>query len=76
MRDSATEPGVLRLDQMALIGVFGASGSRRALIRLPDGSFRRLARGDRIEGWRVTAIDTDSLRLARGAETRILRLPR
>jgi hypothetical protein len=76
VRSAATEADAIRLDEMTLVGVFGSSGSRRALVRMPDGVFRRLARGDRIDGWQVTGIDDASVRLARGGDNRVLRLPR
>lgn len=36
--EHATEPDMLPLDEVALIGVAGAEGAMRALIRMPDGT--------------------------------------
>jgi hypothetical protein len=60
---------------MSLLGVFGSPSQKRALIRLPNGSVRKVRAGDRIDGGRVLAVGSDSVRLSdRGRET-ILRLP-
>jgi hypothetical protein len=68
----AARDGELGLDHAALIGVLQTDGGRAALVRLPDGSIRRLGRGDLLMGWRVTLIGRDALRLERGGQTRTL----
>ncbi|MEM9009630.1 MAG: hypothetical protein AAGE18_00265 [Pseudomonadota bacterium] len=72
---AATIPDAINLDAISLIGVYGSTSSRRALIRLPNGRFVRVARGGNLDGWEVLAIDEDSLRLRRGRETRTLNIP-
>jgi len=64
--------GTLSLDQAALIGVYEAEDRRRALVRLPDGSVRRVTARDDLLGWTVGAIGRDALRLSRGREVRTL----
>ncbi|MDT8344144.1 MAG: amidophosphoribosyltransferase, partial [Thermohalobaculum sp.] len=58
----------------ALIGILNLETGRQALLRLPNGRYERLAVGDTIEGWKVRGIDTDAMRLVRGAEERTLPL--
>lgn len=65
----------LDMTDMALIGVFGLSDNRRALLRLATGDFVRLAQGGVIDGWRVIAIGDTSIRLLRGGETKVLNIP-
>ncbi|HEU0223569.1 MAG TPA: hypothetical protein VFR34_15340 [Paracoccaceae bacterium] len=74
IRQAATEPQALDLGSVSLIGIFGTPKSRRALIRLPSGSYRRVTRGDNVEGWSVAAIGEDSLHLARSGQIQVLRL--
>ncbi|MEM1382404.1 MAG: hypothetical protein AAGG06_02045 [Pseudomonadota bacterium] len=59
----------LPLDRAALVGVIDFTLGRQALLRLPNGRFERLAVGQEIEGWRVTAIGRDAMRLHRGEES-------
>lgn len=75
INQNATEDNALIMEGMALIGVFGTEESRRALLRLSNGSFVRVSRGTTIDGWRVIAIGPDELRLLRAGETRRLLLP-
>lgn len=58
-----------------LIGVFGAPNGRRAIIRDGSGALRRVAAGDRVDGWVVGAISEESVRLRSGSTTSTLRLP-
>jgi hypothetical protein len=62
-------------DGVALIGVFGASDGRRALVRGQDGAIRRVRRGDSVDGWSVAAIDFDSVRLTSGGRSQTLKVP-
>ncbi|MEM8571851.1 MAG: pilus assembly protein PilP [Pseudomonadota bacterium] len=59
---------------LSLVGIFGKSEKRRALIRLPNGQVRRVHAGDRFEGGRILTVGADSVRFrARGRET-VLRM--
>jgi len=71
VRSAATEPG-LPLGQTALIGVVHVDGSSKALLRLPDGRYRSVVVGDVIEGWRVSMIGNDAMRISRSGEERTL----
>lgn len=60
--EEATEARAINLRRVNLIGVFGTSSSRRALVRLSGGSVVSLRVGDRLEGSQVTAIGESELR--------------
>ncbi|MEM8820044.1 MAG: hypothetical protein AAGE90_11025 [Pseudomonadota bacterium] len=66
--------GRLALDDMALIGVLDLDTGRKALLRLPNGRYRRLGIGDEVEGWRVMAITGESMRIGREGAERVLAL--
>lgn len=75
--DGASRAAVLRgvpLDRAALIGVMTLSSGRAALLRMPGGDVQRLAVGDMVEGWRVSAIGNDAIRLSREGEDRTFML--
>ncbi|HET7410139.1 MAG TPA: hypothetical protein VFJ13_08045 [Paracoccaceae bacterium] len=73
IRQAAIRRG-LELDNTSLIGVLDARSGRQALLRTPAGDFLKVARGDTVEGWRVSAIDRDAVRLTRGGRNRTLLL--
>lgn len=54
-----------------LIGIVGASGARRAMLRDGAGT-RMVGAGDRLDGWTVHAVEADRLVLSRSAEQVIL----
>lgn len=58
----------------ALIGVVQVQSERQAIIRLPGGRFKRVRRGDELDGWRVGEIGRDSLRLELDGDSIILPL--
>ena len=70
---AASESG-LELNETNLIGVIEANSGRRALVRLPDGDFRKVARGDDVNGWRVNSIERAAMRLTRKGQNRTLLL--
>jgi type IV pilus biogenesis protein PilP len=71
----ATIRGALPAGQAGLIGVFGEGSNRQALLRLADGRIQRVNRGDRVEGWTVSAIDDSSVRLSGPSGGRTLHVP-
>lgn len=73
---AATLKGAITLDQTSLLGVFGTSKNRRALLRMSDGRMKRVSQGEVIDGWVVSRINATSMRMTRGAETRNLNLIR
>lgn len=68
---AAVEQGI-PLDRMALIGVLNLETGRQALLRLPNGRYERLKIGDTVEGWQVSTIGADTMRLSRNGEERTL----
>ncbi|HUF86977.1 MAG TPA: hypothetical protein VMM59_06315 [Thermohalobaculum sp.] len=66
--------GGLPADRAALVGIFNFEAGRKALLRLPGGDYRTVAIGDVLDGWRVSAIGVDAMRVNRGAESRTLLL--
>ena len=73
VKAAAKEVG-LELDKTSLIGVIDARSGRQALVRMPSGSFRKVSRGDVIDGWRVSSIGREALRLTRRGQDRTLLL--
>lgn len=60
---------------LALIGIFGAPGDWRALVRMPAGKVDYVQIGARIDGWQVAAISGKQVQLIRGLQSRILTVP-
>lgn len=73
---AATERNQVNLRQVNLIGVYGTPSNRRALVRLSNGSYKKVKVGDRIDRGRVTAIGDSELRYKKGSRNVVLRLPR
>lgn len=71
----ATEQDTIRLNRVNLIGVYGTQSDRRALIRLPSGRFVKVKVGDRVDGGRVSAIDSDKLQYVKGGRQVVLAIP-
>ncbi len=72
---AATEENAINLRNVNLIGVTGASGARRALIRLPTGRFVTVEVGDRLDGGQVAAIGETSLQYVKRGRTITLEVP-
>ena len=72
----ATIPNAIRLEEINLVGVYGTTGDRRALVRLPSGRYVRVRVGDRVDGGRVARITESELFYLKGAQTVSLRVPR
>ncbi|MEM0987314.1 MAG: hypothetical protein AAGK00_00430 [Pseudomonadota bacterium] len=64
----------LALNETSLLGVLQGQNGRQALVRLPSGDFRKVARGDMLDGWRVTSIGTAAMRLSKQGQNRTLLL--
>lgn len=73
VRSAATEQG-LPLDKTALIGILNLDGNRKALLRLPDGRYKSVVIGDVLDGWRVSAIGNDAMRVSKDGTDRTLPL--
>ncbi|TQS73230.1 hypothetical protein ERN12_05555 [Rhodobacteraceae bacterium] len=65
---SATETDAIKLRQLNLIGVFGSSSNRRAMVRTSNGRIARVGLGDRFDGGQIIAIGDDSLTYQKGAK--------
>lgn len=73
---AATDNNALALGRVSLVGVFGTSKNRRALVRMPNGRFKKVSVGDRVDGGRVAAIGGDQLRYTKGGRTVTLKMPK
>lgn len=71
----ATLEGAIRLNRINLIGVYGGSADRRALIRLPSGKFVKVKVGDRVDGGTVARIGDSELQYRKGGRTMSLTMP-
>ena len=71
----ATITGAINLRRVNLIGVYGSSSDRRALVRLPSGRYVKVEVGDRIDGGRVAAIGDGELRYVKGGRNVTLKVP-
>jgi type IV pilus biogenesis protein PilP len=72
----ATLVKALNLRKVNLIGVYGTSSSRRALIRLSNGRYKKVEVGDRIDGGKVAAIGKEQLRYTKSGRNIVLRMPK
>ncbi len=70
----ATEENVINLRKINLIGLYGSSSSRRALVRLSNGRFVKVGVGDRLDGGRVTQIGSNALTYKKGSRNLTLKL--
>ncbi|MEM1075839.1 MAG: hypothetical protein AAF665_15870 [Pseudomonadota bacterium] len=73
---AATVKNAINLNKVNLIGVYGKPSSRRALVRLENGRYRKVEVGDRIDGGRVSAIGDSELRYQKSGRAIILKMPR
>ncbi|WP_432816768.1 hypothetical protein [Sulfitobacter sp. JB4-11] len=73
---SATVKNAINLRKVNLIGVYGKPSSRRALVRLGNGRYKKVVVGDRIDGGRVSAIGDSELRYTKGGRNVILKMPK
>jgi hypothetical protein len=65
----------LSRNSLSLLGVFGTSKDRYALLRMPNGSVKKVGAGDQIQGVRVAAVSGDAVRLTQGQRDTVLRMP-
>jgi Tfp pilus assembly protein PilP len=70
----ATQTGAINLSELTLVGLFGAAGARRALLRLPSGRFQTVEVGDRVDGGQVVAISETQMSYVKGSNTITLKL--
>jgi hypothetical protein len=72
----ATVKNAINLRKVNLIGVYGKPSSRRALVRLGNGRYKKVVVGDRIDGGRVSAIGNIELQYTKRGRSVILRMPK
>ena len=72
---AATDNNAIALGRVALVGVFGTASNRSALVRMPNGRFKKVSVGDRVDGGRVAAISSNSLRYTKSGRTLTLEMP-
>jgi hypothetical protein len=73
--EQATVKSKFSKSRMSLVGVYGTSSSRRALVRLPGGKYVKVKTGDKVSGWKISAIGETSLRIRKGSKDQVLRMP-
>ncbi|MFV2053082.1 hypothetical protein [Aliiroseovarius sp. YM-037] len=71
----ATVQNAINLRQLSLIGVYGTSSQRRALLRLRNGRYVKVEVGDRVDGGRVSAIGDSALQYTKGGRNITLQMP-
>ncbi|MEO9682417.1 hypothetical protein [Tateyamaria sp.] len=71
----ATVRDAINLRKVNLIGVYGTTANRRALVRLSNGRYQKVEVGDRFDGGRVSAIGDSELRYQKGNRNLILTMP-
>ncbi|MFY0660749.1 MAG: hypothetical protein JXR15_09670 [Shimia sp.] len=72
----ATIKNAINLNKVNLIGVYGTSSNRRALVRLSSGRYKKVQVGDRVDGGRVSAISEDELHYTKGKRNVVLKMPK
>ncbi len=71
----ATIDGAINLRKVNLIGVYGSTSSRRALVRLGNGRYKKVRIGDALDGGQVAAIGDSELRYIKRGKNVVLRIP-
>ncbi len=72
---SATVKNAINLRKVNLIGVYGKPSSRRALVRLANGRYKKVRVGDRIDGGQISAIGDTDLRYTKRGRNVVLKIP-
>lgn len=76
VQKQATERSTFSKKRLSLVGVYGKASNRRALVRLPSGRYVKVKTGQRVSGWKVSAIGENSVRMRKGSRDQVLRMPR
>jgi hypothetical protein len=72
----ATFANAINLSKINLIGIYGTSANRHALVRLASGRYVKVGVGDRVDGGKVAAITTSELRYQKGGRLVTLAMPK
>ncbi len=67
---AATQQGVIRKNQIAILGVFGPKDALRALVRTSNGRVKQIERGDHVASGEVVAIDDKGIILRQRGRTK------
>jgi hypothetical protein len=70
----ATVANAINLRNINLIGVYGSSSSRRALVRMGNGRYVKVKIGDRLDGGQVAAIGDRELSYVKRGRTIVLKI--
>lgn len=70
----ATIKNAINLSKINLIGVYGSSANRRALVRMPTGRLLKVKIGDRLDGGQVAAIGDSELTYVKGGRSYTLKI--
>ncbi len=71
----ATVSNAINLRRINLIGIYGKSSNRRALVRLSNGRYQKVKVGDRLDGGRVAAISESALQYSKNGRNVVLDMP-
>lgn len=72
----ATFSNVLNLSQVNLIGIYGTQNKRYALIRQPNGRYKKVKVGDSIDNGKIVAITASELRYQKRGKLLALAMPK
>ncbi|MFT6104153.1 MAG: hypothetical protein ACJA1E_000569 [Paracoccaceae bacterium] len=72
----ATVKDAIHLNKVNLIGIYGSSSNRRALVRLSSGRYIKVEVGDKVDGGKVAAIGETELRYEKSGRDVVLKLPK
>ncbi|MDX1781471.1 MAG: hypothetical protein R3256_09130 [Thalassovita sp.] len=72
----ATVKNQINLRKINLIGVYGQTSDRRALVRLSNGRYKKVKVGDRIDGGKIAAIGETELRYVKSGRSITLTMPK
>lgn len=70
----STIANAIDLGDVNLIGVYGSSANRRALVRMPSGRYVKVQVGDRLDGGKVAAIGDNELSYVKRGQTIVLKI--
>ena len=73
---NATLEDAINLRKINVIGIYGSSSKRRALVRMITGRRVMVEVGDRLDGGRVAAITDSELRYVKGGRNVVLKIPK
>lgn len=71
----ATLAKAISLRQVNLIGVYGTTTNRYALVRLGNGKMQKVKTGDKLDGGQVAAIGGNELRYVKSGKNIVLKMP-